>query len=226
MSTVISGIRVKFGKTEGDVRVTRGGKLVAGGFIAGTLTVESGGYAYILGMVGGLVMEPGARAKLPGMCTGDVSNDGGDLTISGTVSGALHGRSTTRVKPRAKIGRYGESIDLQTAEVPLPEAAELARTVIDDLTHARWAEVRARFDATMRDQLSEMELAAPWPQMKRLVGNYKGHGDTDVTRAGDLTRTNTPLTFEAGEFVARITFHDDRTIAGLYILNPDAARRT
>ena len=77
MSTVISGSRVKFGQTEGDVRVTRGGKLVAGGFIAGTLTVESGGYAYIFGMVGGLVVEPGARARLRGMCTGDVTNHGG-----------------------------------------------------------------------------------------------------------------------------------------------------
>ena len=73
MSTAISGIRVKFGVTEGDVRVTRGGKLMVVGVITGTLTVESGGYAYILGVVGGLVIEPGARAKLPGMCTGDVT---------------------------------------------------------------------------------------------------------------------------------------------------------
>jgi hypothetical protein len=105
MSTVISGIRVKFGVTEGDVRVTSGGKLMVGGVIAGTLTVESGGYAYILGVVDGLVIEPGARAKLPGMCTGDVTNHGGDLTIRGWVKGALHGRSITRVKPGAIIER-------------------------------------------------------------------------------------------------------------------------
>jgi hypothetical protein len=120
MSTVISGIRVKFGKTQGDVRVTSGGKLTAGGFIAGTLTVEPGGYALIIGMVGGLVIEPGGRAKLPGMCTGDVTNggdltirgtvngdvtnNGGDLTIRGVVKGVLHGQSTTRVMPGAKIG--------------------------------------------------------------------------------------------------------------------------
>jgi hypothetical protein len=105
MSTVISGVRVKVGKTDGDVLVTSRGKLVAGGFIAGTLTVESGGYALVYGMVGGLVIEPGAKAKLPGMCTGDVTNLGGDLTIRGVVSGALHGRSITRVMPGAKIGR-------------------------------------------------------------------------------------------------------------------------
>ncbi len=83
--------------------MTSGGKLWLVGLIAGTLTVESGGYAYIIGVVGGLVVEPGARAKLPGMCTGDVTNHGGDLTISGVVKGASHGRSITRVKPRAKI---------------------------------------------------------------------------------------------------------------------------
>ncbi|WP_234878847.1 hypothetical protein [Mycobacteroides salmoniphilum] len=105
MSTVISGARVKFGVIEGDVRVTSGGKLLAGGVIAGTLTVESGGSAYILGTVGGLVVEPGARTELPGMCAGDVTNHGGDLTISGVVKGTLHGRSITRVKPGAKIER-------------------------------------------------------------------------------------------------------------------------
>ena len=45
----------------------------------------------------------------------------------------------------------------------------------------------------------------------------------EAVRAGDFTITNTPLRFEAGDFVARITFRDDRSIAGLYILNPEVA---
>jgi hypothetical protein len=131
------------------------------------------------------------------------------------------------VSRQAVFQRYGKPIDPRTGEVmntsPLPEAADLARTVIDDLTHGRWADVRARFDATMRDGLNEEELAEPWVQTAGVVGAYEGHGETDVVRTGDFTTTNTPLSFEAGEFVARITFRDDRTIAGLYILNPDAA---
>jgi hypothetical protein len=131
------------------------------------------------------------------------------------------------VSRQAVFQRYGKPIDPRTGEVmntsPLPEAADLARTVIDDLTHARWADVRARFDDTMREGLSEEELAEPWVQIAGAVGAFEGHGDTDVVRTGDCTTTNTPLSFEAGEFVARITFRDDRTIAGLYILNPDAA---
>jgi Protein of unknown function (DUF3887) len=131
------------------------------------------------------------------------------------------------VSRQAVFQRYGKPIDPRTGGVmktsALPEADELARTVIDDLAHARWADVSARFDATMRDRLTEEGLAEAWAHIAGLAGAYEGHGDTDVVRAGDFTTTNTPLSFEAGDFVARITFRDDRTLAGLYILNPDVA---
>jgi hypothetical protein len=221
MSTQVSGARIKVRATHGDVRVTSGGKLALVGVIVGTLTVGSGGYANIIGVVHGLVIEPGGKAILRGVCMGDATNQGGDLEVRGTVKGVLHGRSTTRVMPQAKISRYSEQIDPRTGQGPLPQAAELASTVIEDLTTARWAEVRARFDATMRDQLSEDELAAPWPHIAKSVGNYRGHGDTHVARVGELTRTTTPLHFDTGDFSARIAFRDDQTIAGLYILNAD-----
>jgi muconolactone delta-isomerase len=220
MSAAVSGTRVKFGKTDGDLRVTSGGRLVLVGMVAGTLTVESGGYANIIGMVvDELVIEPGAGAKLPGICMGDVTNHGGELTISGTVKGVLRGRSTTRVMPQARIDRFDEPIDPETGEGPLPRAADLTSRVIDDLTNARWAEVRARFDARMHDSLSEEELAAVWLQVPGRFGNYQGHGDTDSARVGDITRTVTRMRFDAGELVARIGFRDDQTIAGLYILD-------
>lgn len=104
----------------------------------------------------------------------------------------------------------------------LPGADELARAVVDDLAHARWADVSARFDATMRDRLTVEGLAEAWAHIVGLAGAYEGHGDTDAVRAGDFTTTNTPLNFEAGDFVARITFRDDQTIAGLYILDLNA----
>jgi hypothetical protein len=131
------------------------------------------------------------------------------------------------VSRQAVFQRYGKPIDPRTGEVmntsPLPEAEELTRTVIDDHAHARWADVSARFDATMRDRLTEEGLAEAWAYIVGLAGAYEGHGDTVAVRAGDFTITNTPLSFEAGDFVARITFRDDRTIAGLFILNPHVA---
>jgi hypothetical protein len=131
------------------------------------------------------------------------------------------------VSRQGAFQRYGKPIDPRNGEVmntsPLPGAAELARAVIDDHAHGRWADVSARFDDTMRAGLTEEGLAEAWAYFVGLAGVYEGHGDTDVVRAGDFTITNTPLAFDAGDFVARITFRDDQTIAGLYILNPDAA---
>ena len=130
------------------------------------------------------------------------------------------------VSRQAAFQRYGKPIDPRNGEVmntsPLPDAVELARAVIDDHAHGRWANVTARFDDTMRAGLTEEGLAEAWAYIAGLAGAYESHGDTDAVRAGDFTITNTPLTFEAGDFVARITFRDDRTIAGLFILNPDA----
>ena len=88
------------------------------------------------------------------------------------------------------------------------------------LQHARWVDVATK-PTPRRD----------WPTGGRacgggvnaLAGPTRANGDTDTVRAGDFTTTNTPLGFEAGDFVARITFRDDRTIAGLYISIPDVA---
>lgn len=126
------------------------------------------------------------------------------------------------VTRQAAFQRFGRPTDPRTGEpmntTPLPEATELAGTVIDALSHSRWADVTARFDATMRDRLSEEALAAAWSQVIASSGAYESRGQTEATRAADFTVTDTPLAFEAGEFTARISFRDDRTIAGLFIL--------
>lgn len=81
----------------------------------------------------------------------------------------------------------------------------------------------ARFDPTMRDGLSEDALAAAWAQVVGTSGAFEAHGTPDVARAGDVTVTNTPLSMEAADHTARITFRDDRSIAGLFILPEDAS---
>ncbi|AHC23904.1 MULTISPECIES: DUF3887 domain-containing protein [Mycobacteriaceae] len=128
---------------------------------------------------------------------------------------------------QAAFQRFGKPIDPRTGQAmnttPLPQATELTLAVIDDLANARWADVSARFDETMRDRLTEAGLAEAWVHIVGLAGAYGGHGDVDMMRAGDFTTTNTPLRFEAGDYVARITFRDDQTVAGLFLLTPDAA---
>lgn len=131
------------------------------------------------------------------------------------------------VSRQAAFQKYGKPVDPRNGEAlntsPLPDAVELAQRVIDDHVHGRWTDITKRFDGTMRSRLTEEGLGEAWAYLAGLAGAYESHGDTDVVRAGDFTVTNTPLAFEAGDFVARVTFRDDRTIAGLYILDRDAA---
>lgn len=131
------------------------------------------------------------------------------------------------VSRQAAFQKYGKPIDPRNGQVmntsPLPDAVELAQAVIDDHAHGRWTDITARFDETMRAGLTEEGLAEAWAYLAGTAGKYESHGDTEAARAGDFTITNTPLAFEAGDFVARVTFRDDRTIAGLYILNSEAA---
>ncbi|WDZ88315.1 DUF3887 domain-containing protein [Nocardiopsis sp. HUAS JQ3] len=126
------------------------------------------------------------------------------------------------VSRQAAFQRYGKPIDPRTGEpmntTPLPGAAELAVSVIEDLASGRWSHVTERFDPAMRDGLSQDALAAAWAQIIGLAGAFEGRGEPEAARAGDVTVTNTPLSFEAGDYTARITFRDDRTVAGLHIL--------
>ena len=131
------------------------------------------------------------------------------------------------VTRQAAFQRYGKPLDPRTGEpmntTPLPDAPKLARTVLDDLAAASWGAVAARFDSAMTQALSADGLAEAWAQITSQVGRLEQCGAPKPARAGDLTITNTPLSFEAGDLTARITFRDDRTIAGLYFLDPQAA---
>lgn len=104
----------------------------------------------------------------------------------------------------------------------LPEANELAVAVIDDLSSGHWSRVSEQVDPAVRDQLSEDILAAAWNQIIGLAGAYRGHGEPESTRVGDVTISDTPLFFLAGDFKARISFLDDRRIVGLFILTSES----
>jgi hypothetical protein len=129
------------------------------------------------------------------------------------------------ISRQAAFQRFGRPIDPRTGKsmntVPLPEAPILAVTVINALAQARWDDVVNRFDEQLRAALTSSALAAAWAQVVGMAGSYERHGDPQAMRAADITITNTPLAFEAGDFIARVSFRDDKTIAGLYILPDD-----
>ncbi|HEY4702325.1 MAG TPA: hypothetical protein VIH64_10575, partial [Streptosporangiaceae bacterium] len=53
-----------------------------------------------------------------------------------------------------------------------------------------------------------------------LAGHYERHGEPSVYQAGDLTVVDTPLFFEAGERMGRISYRRDGRVAGLLFLPP------
>lgn len=128
---------------------------------------------------------------------------------------------------QAAFQRFGKPADPRTGEImnaaPLANAAELARGVVDSLSTAEWDAVISKLDPAMQAALTADGLAAAWTQVVRTVGSFESRGATIVARAGDLTVTDTSLSFEAGEFVARTSFRDDGSIAGLFIIPPEAA---
>jgi hypothetical protein len=126
------------------------------------------------------------------------------------------------ISRQAAFQRFGKPIDPRTGETmsttPLPEAVALAETVLDALASGAWGDVTSHFDEQMRNGLTSDGLAAAWAQIVGMAGAYEHRGKTEAARAADITITNTPLAFEAGDFTARISFRDDQTIAGLYIV--------
>jgi len=132
------------------------------------------------------------------------------------------------VSRQAAFQRFGKPIDPRTGETmnttPSPEAITLAEAVVDAVSRGAWEEVTDRFDTQMRDGLTGEGLAAAWAQIIGMAGAFQRRGETKAARAADITITNTPLAFEAGDFTARISFRDDHTIAGLYILPQGESR--
>lgn len=126
------------------------------------------------------------------------------------------------VSRQAAFQRYGKPIDPRTGEPmdtpALADAAELASAAIDELIAGQWELVADRFDPAMSEALPVDALAAAWTQVIAVSGAYERRGPSRVLRAGDVTTTQTPLAMEAGDYIAHIAFRDDRSIAGLHIL--------
>ena len=159
-----------------------------------------------------------AAAELVGSAVLSARADGATWKSIGEVLG---------ITRQAAFQRFGKPIDPQTGETmsaaPLSDAAAKARLVIDSLSTNDWDAVTAQFDAAMRSALTADSLSAAWTQIARTVGAFESRGTTTVSRAGHVTVTNTPLDFEGGELVARVSFNDDGSVAGLFLTAPEPA---
>jgi Protein of unknown function (DUF3887) len=122
---------------------------------------------------------------------------------------------------QAAFQRFGRPADPRTGlpmEPVLPDAGERALELLDDLADGRWAAVCARFNATVAAKLDAEGLAAVWAQVIGMVGACERRDAPQVFAAGDYAVVDVPLSFEAGERTARISYDREGRVAGLFFL--------
>ena len=122
---------------------------------------------------------------------------------------------------QAAFQRFGRPADPRTGrpmEPVVPDARDRAGRLLADLVAGRWADVCAQFSDRVAAQLDPPRLAAAWAQVIGLVGRYEHHGEPSVYQAGDFTVADTPLFFEAGERMGRVSYDRDGRVAGLFFL--------
>jgi hypothetical protein len=122
---------------------------------------------------------------------------------------------------QAAFQRFGRPSDPRTGapmEPVLPDAGDRATRLLDDLISGHWAAACATFDATVAAKLDPRKLAAVWAQVIGLIGQYERRDAPSVFQAGDYTVVDTPLYFEAGERISRISYSQDAKVAGIFFL--------
>ncbi|GAB3882113.1 hypothetical protein GCM10029964_039310 [Kibdelosporangium lantanae] len=126
---------------------------------------------------------------------------------------------TTR---QAAFQRFGRPIDPRTgapmAANVLPGATDRAVELLGDIIQGDYDNARRDFDETVAKGLSAVQLAGVWAQLAGMVGAYQSMGTPHAYRAGDYTIVDIPLTFEAGDMTARVTFSMDGKVAGLHLV--------
>jgi hypothetical protein len=128
------------------------------------------------------------------------------------------------ISRQAAFQRFGRPVDPRTgqpmAELMLPGAAERGVALIADLVAGHWADVCREFDERVARKLDAEGTAVMWARLTGMIGQVERVGEPLAYQAGDLTLVDIPLSFEAGERTARVTYNHDGKVAGLHFLPP------
>ena len=124
-------------------------------------------------------------------------------------------------------GKGGSSSSASSTSPPAIAAASIdfkaaASALVADLAAGRYAEVEAKFDPTMKSQLSVTVMQNNWRTYQELVGTYKSHGVPNEIAQGEIRVERVPITTATGSGEVRVSYHPDGTIAGLFFLRAGA----
>ena len=126
-----------------------------------------------------------------------------------------------RISRQAAQQRFGGTSGDETRT----EFAPLARRsteIIHQIRDHDWDRLTADWDQTMRTKLPIEQVAEVWQQLSQSAGALRAVGRPSIVRKGPYRIADVPLVFEHGPMKARVTFNHDNSVAGLFILLPDA----
>lgn len=102
-----------------------------------------------------------------------------------------------------------------TALVPEAEA------VYHHLAAGDYQPVARQMTFLVQRVLNEKKVMGVWSDATAMAGNLESLGESFVRPSGSNVVVETPLLFEAGDFVGRIAYNRRNKITGMLILRPD-----
>ncbi|MGI8414388.1 MAG: DUF3887 domain-containing protein [Solirubrobacteraceae bacterium] len=108
------------------------------------------------------------------------------------------------------------------ASVEFAPLAQRSTEIVEQIRDHDWDGLTADWDETMRTKLPVEQVAEVWQQLSSSAGALQALGPPSIVRKGPFRIAEVPLVFEHGPMKARITFNHDNSVAGLFILLPDA----
>ena len=96
-----------------------------------------------------------------------------------------------------------------------------AQALLDDLQHARYDAVFARFDDNMKAHVGTAQLQAVWESLPQQMGALKQRGTPTVTTKDGMTLVSVPLIFANGRLAAHVASNAAGQVIGFFI-QPDA----
>ena len=128
------------------------------------------------------------------------------------------------ISRQAAFQRFGRPADPRTGQPMalsmLPGAADRGAALLADLLAGRWARVSRDFTETVARRLDADGVALMWARLTGLLGQLENTGAAVAFQAGDHSVVDIPLSFEAAERTARISYTSDGKVAGLHFLPP------
>lgn len=126
-----------------------------------------------------------------------------------------------RISRQAAQQRFGGTSmdDTSTEFAPL---AQRSTEIVQQMRDRDWDRLTADWDETMLSKLPVAQVAEVWQQLSGSAGALQAVGRPSIVRKGPFRIADVPLVFEHGPMMARVTFNHDNSVAGLFILLPEA----